>query len=359
MNRFLEAVILRVRAGWQWTQNRPRLGPVARVLRGHALELLAVVFLVALVVGVGPASLVRVLGHTRVSLLLLMLPVTLAMYLARSLAWWLTLRTIHVRVSLPHAVAVEFAGQTMVFMPTGDLARVALIKEVTHTRRSAGELTATIAFQELLYMTLIGLGVLPRVASHPDLALLVLVMVIAHGLILTVLTWKPAYEGALRVVERIRLLRRFDSQLRSIRPAFVELLRSPSAIGVLLCNIAAVLLSYYLFYLALHAIGQEVGFIAAAFVLSLSFVLAGLSLIPGGVGPFEGLLTVLMVANGVPAAAGAAAGLLFRVFNDVLMAAVGAVLLVLIRRGRIDERPRGRRRTGRAAGSPRPREGSS
>jgi uncharacterized membrane protein YbhN (UPF0104 family) len=91
-----------------------------------------------------------------------------------------------------------------------------------------------------------------------------------------------------------------------------------------------------------------VSFIAAAFVLALSFVIAGISLIPGGVGPFEGLLTVLMIANGVPVAAGAAAGLLFRGFNDVLMAAVGALFLVLIRRGRLRERTRGRRGAKRA-----------
>ena len=91
--------------------------------------------------------------------------------------------------------------------------------------------------------------------------------------------------------------------------------------------------------MALHAVGQtQVGLIAASFVLALSFVISGISLIPGGVGPFEGLLTVLMIANGVPVAAGAAAGLLFRGFNDILMAGIGAVFLVLIRRGHLHER---------------------
>jgi uncharacterized membrane protein YbhN (UPF0104 family) len=248
-------------------------------------------------------------------------------------------------VDVRHSVAVEFAGQTMVFMPTGDLARIALIKEVTGTRRSSGEITATIAFQELLFMTLMGLGVLPRVASHPDIALLVIVMVLVHLLILTVLIWEPAYAWAIRIVEKVKVLRRFDPQLRSIRPAFIELLHVRVIVPVLLCNAAAVFLSYLLFYMSLHAVGQtQVGFIAATFVLALSFVISGISLIPGGVGPFEGLLTVLMIANGVPVAAGAAAGLLFRGFNDILMAGFGAVFLVLIRRGHLDERPRLRRR---------------
>ncbi|MBJ7595658.1 MAG: flippase-like domain-containing protein [Candidatus Dormibacteraeota bacterium] len=320
-----------------------------RALRKYALEIVAVLCLLALVLAVNPTSLAGVFRHANVGLILLMIPVTMGTYLARSLAWWFTLRELKVDVDIRHSIAVEFAGQTMVFMPTGDLARIALIKEVTGTQRSSGELTATIAFQELLFMTLMGLGVLPRVASHPDIALLVIVMVLVHLLILTVLIWEPAYSGAVRIVEKVKPLRRFDSQLRSIRPAFIELLHLRVVVPVLLCNAAAVFLSYLLFYMALHAVGQtQVGFIAATFVLALSFVISGISLIPGGVGPFEGLLTVLMIANGVPVAAGAAAGLLFRGFNDILMAGVGAVFLVLIKRGHLHERPRLR---GRGSGS--------
>ena len=304
------------------------------------MEVVAVVCIVALVVAVNPSSLAGVYRKTNLGLLLLMLPVTLGTYLARSLGWWFTLRAVGVRVDLAHATAVEFAGQTMVFMPTGDLARISLIKEVTGTGRSAGELTATIAFGELLFMTMMGLGVLPRVASHPDIALLVILMVLVHLAVLTVLVWGPAYNWAVNLVEKVRPLQRFDPQLRAIRPAFIELLHLRVVVPVVVCNAVAVFLSYLLFYLALHAVGQtQVSLIAAAFVLALSFVISGISLIPGGVGPFEGLLTVLMIANGVPVAAGAAAGLLFRGFNDILMAGVGAVFLVLIRRGRLNDRP--------------------
>lgn len=333
------------RRAWRASQRRPVVGAVARFLRHHAMEIVAVLCIVALVVAVNPGTLRGVFAHTDVRILLLMVPVTAGTYLARSLGWWFSLRAVGVDVDLAHSTAVEFAGQTMVFMPTGDLARIALIKEVTGTRRSAGELTATIAFGEILFMTMMGLGMLPRVASHPDIALLVVVMVLVNILILTVLVWAPAYDWAIRIVEKVRVLRRFDAQLRSIRPAFIELLHLRIVVPVVLCNLTAVFLSYLLFYLALQAVGQtQVSFIAAAFVLSLSFVISGLSLIPGGVGPFEGLLTVLMIANGVPVADGAAAGLLFRGFNDVLMAGVGSVFLVLIRRGRLHEEPREPRR---------------
>lgn len=362
INRAVEGTLSASRHLWEWSQRHERTGAVARFLRAHALEVIAVLCLVGLVIAVDPAKLGTVFGRLEIRPLVLMIPVTLGMYLLRSVGWWVTLREIGVKVDLPHSIAVEFAGQTMIFMPTGDLARVKLIKDVTGTSRSGGELTATIAFQELIFIFVMGLGVVPRIAKQPDIGLLVLVMVLFQALILTVLIWEPAYRWAIRTVERVKILRRFDKQLRSIRPAFIELLHPRTAVPVVICNMVAVALTYLLFYLSLQAIGQhQVSFIAAAFVLALSHILSGLSLIPGGVGPFEGLLTVLMIANGVPPASGAAAGLLYRGFNDILMAGVGAVFLVLIRRGKLQFRRRtSRRATASAATStPATRRGKS
>lgn len=320
-------------AAFRWAQGRPLIGGLLKVLRRHWLEAIAVACLVGLVVGVNPARLLGVFAKVRWQILLLMVPVCLGMYLTRSLGWWVTLRRIGVRISILRAVEVEFAGQVMVFMPTGDLARVALILETGSSGKDAGQLTSTIAFQEILYMTLVGLGVVPRIAQHPDVALLVLFMTIGYAGILVVLTWEPAYLRAVRAVEKIRVLRRFDKDLKRLRPAFLELLEARVLLAVTLCNAAAVALSFLLFFLALEAIGVTgVSFVTAAFILALGHLLSGVSLIPGGAGVFEGLITVLMVANGIPASEGAAAGLLYRGFNDVFMAGVGATLGVILKK---------------------------
>ncbi len=207
----------------------------------------------------------------------------------------------------------------------------------------AGRVAGTIAFQELIYLTLVGLGVLPRVFSQPGIAILVLVMTVAHIAVFTILIWKTAYRWALRTVERIRILRRFDKQLRQLQPTFVELFRPATLIPVLVLNVLSALLTYLLFYMAVVALGAtQVTFFAAAFVLGLSYILAALSFLPGGLGVFEGLLTVLMIANGIPAATGAAAGLLYRAYNDVLMALLGAIAGLAVRdppKARARQRP--------------------
>jgi glycosyltransferase 2 family protein len=347
VNRLVGAAIAGVRRFWEWSQRHRRVGAAVRVLREHWMETIAVLSLIALVIAVNPAELLRVYGRLHWQIALLMVPVILGAYVARGLGWWVTLRRIGVCISILRSVAIEVAGQVMIFVPTGDLARVALVEDTGATGRGPGQVAGTIAFQELLFMTVMGLGVLPRLFSRPTVALLVLLMTVANAGIFTVIIWERAYTWAVRTVERVRILRRFDRQLKEIRPAFLQLLVWRTLLPVVLCNAVAVGLSFLLFYLALHTIGvTSVSFVSATFVLALSQLVSGVSLLPGSIGAFEGLLTVLMIANGIPPASGAAAGLLYRAYNDILMALLGAGVGILLRRygsgGRGEERDRHR-----------------
>ncbi len=309
------------------------IGPCLSFLQRHLLAVIAVLCIVGLVLGVNPSRLAAALHKTNWRIALLMIPVTVATYVLRGAAWWLALRKIGERISLARCLAIEFAGQVMIFLPMGDLARVAMARRADKSPPGAGKVAGTIAFQELVYLTLVGLGVLPRVFSQPGIAILVVIMTTAHVAVFTILIWKRAYQWALRTVERIRLLRRFDAQLRELQPTFAELFTPSTLLPVLVLNVLSVLLTYLLFYLAVAALGAtQVSFIAAAFVLGLSYILSALSFLPGGLGVFEGLLTVLMIANGVPPAVGAAAGLLYRAYNDVLMAMLGAVAGLFVRK---------------------------
>jgi uncharacterized protein (TIRG00374 family) len=311
----------------------PVIGPILSFMRRHWLPAIAVLCIVGLVIGVNPSKLATAFQRTDWRIALLMIPVTIATYVLRGTAWWLTLRKIGERISLTRCLAIEFAGQVMIFLPMGDLARVAMARRAVKSPPGAGRVAGTIAFQELIYLTLVGFGVLPRVFTQPGIAILVLVMTIAHVAVFTILIWKRAYAWALRTVERIRILRRFDAQLRQLQPTFVELFKPSTLIPVLALNVVSVLLTYLLFYMAVVALGAtQITFVAAAFVLGLSYILSALSFLPGGLGVFEGLLTVLMVANGIPAALGAAAGLLYRAYNDVLMALLGAIAGIAVRR---------------------------
>ncbi|HSR23632.1 MAG TPA: lysylphosphatidylglycerol synthase domain-containing protein, partial [Candidatus Eisenbacteria bacterium] len=103
--------------------------------------------------------------------------------------------------------------------------------------------------------------------------------------------------------------------------------------GVLLCNAIAAGLTFLLLDLARRAVAVAgLAFTDVTFGYGLAHILSGLSFMPGGVGSQEAIVVGLLATQGVPASAGAAAGLLFRAFNDVLMALVGAAAGLLVRR---------------------------
>jgi glycosyltransferase 2 family protein len=297
---------------------------VWRLLRRRWILVLGLISLVGLVLAINPAKLGRTLEGVSVLPLVLMLPCTVAIYAIRALGWRVALRRTGVDISVHRAITVMIAGQTLIFLPAGDLARVQMVRETGAGGHDAGEITGTIAFQELLYMTLMGFAVLPAIAQHPDIGAIVVLITLAQVSIFVLLLWERGYAWAVRTVEHIPVLRRFDRELRDIRPAFTHLFTPSAGLPIVAWNALAVALAFLLFELALHAVGvTHVGFAKAAYIYALGHILGALSMLPAGVGVYEGVLTGFMALQGVPPSQGAAAALLYRGFNDVAMAVLG------------------------------------
>lgn len=314
---------------WVWMAGR-RVGDF---LRANWIWGLAIAGLTALVLVVNPEKLGHVMGQVRISLLLLMAPVTVGIVILRGIGWWFALRRIGVNIPVLRAVAVVIASKPMVFLPAGDLGRVAVLEEVERHGRGGGEVAATIAFQEIGFLLLMLVPLVPAVFIQPALAPLLLFLILLYGGILTVLGWEPAYERAVALVELIPFLRRFDTDLRRIRGAFLRLFSRRTLLGVGVFDALGVALTFVLFELALHAVGVDaVGLLQATVIYAVAYVVSGLTMTPVGFGAYEGIITGFMVLQGVPPSEGAAAALLYRGFNDVLMAVLGLGVLLAIRR---------------------------
>ncbi|MBV8194305.1 MAG: flippase-like domain-containing protein [Candidatus Dormibacteraeota bacterium] len=301
------------------------------LLRRFWAELFALAGLAALIIGVKPPELLQAFRSLDWRLALLMAPVVLLVYVARGTAWWYALRAIGEHIGFRRTQLIETAGQVMIILPLGDLARVAMVRN-TDREHGIGAITATVALQELLFMLFVSLGALPRLAQHPDFALVMILTMLAFIAIFVVLLWNPAYERAVHLVEHVRVLRRFDKQLHEIRPAFVQLCKPRVVWRIAAFQAIAAILSFFLFYLAMRAIGiTSVGYINAVFVLGVAYTFAAVSFLPLGIGAFEGLITVILLTLHIPAATGAAAGLIYRGYNDVLMAILGGPALLYVR----------------------------
>ena len=303
------------------------------LLRRNWIWLLAASGLAALVVVVNPVRLGHVFSRVDRGVILLMIPTTFAIYIVRGVGWWFTLRRIGIKIGIVKAVVVVLAAKPMVFLPAGDLGRVAVLEVAGVRGLDAGEVAATIAFQEMAFLALMGLPLVPALVVEPQLGPLVAFLVILLGAILLVLVWERAYRRAVAAIERIPFLRRFDRELQHMRPAFLRLFYPRTMGGVAVFDALGVALTFLLFELALHAVGvRNVGLLQATFIYAVAYLVSGLAMTPVGLGAYEGIITGFMVLQGVAPSEGAAAALLYRGFYDVFIALVGVGFLLALRR---------------------------
>ncbi|HZU17717.1 MAG TPA: lysylphosphatidylglycerol synthase transmembrane domain-containing protein [Candidatus Dormibacteraeota bacterium] len=311
------------------------LREVGRRLRAHWLLVLGLGALGGLVVAVDPARLVRALADADRGLLALMLPCVLAHYVFRSLAWRVGLRRIGVRVGVVRAAVLTLAAQSLVFLPGGDLWRVPVLTRMEGSRRDQGELASTVVFDDLVFWLLLTLALIPALLGTPELGMVVVGILLGEAAIVALLLWPAGYAFAVEVAGRVPAVRHLRPQLRQLGPAFRRLANPRTLAATALLDAVAALLAFGLFRLALMAVHvREVDFVEAAFVYALGHLFAGLSMLPAGLGVYEGTLTGLLVLQGVDPASAAAAALLYRGFNDLLMGMAGLPVVMVLDRAR-------------------------
>lgn len=312
------------------------------LLRRHWLALVGGASLIGIVVAVDPIQLGSTLEGVRLPSLALMAPVALASYAARGLGWHALLRRLDIRVSRRHAVQVELAGQAFIFLPAGDLGRVALLRETLPGAANAGEIAASVVVQELVFMTLLGLAAIPAALDHPELIGPAVILVGLLTAIVGILLSQRPFQRLLGALERVPVIRRHAGAIRGLHSG-VGRLAQPSALLMSAgWNALGAVLGLLLFALAMDTVGiTGVAPAEIAFMYALGHLLSAASMLPGGLGSYEGIITGLMVLEGVSAYAGAAAALLHRGFTDLFMAGVGLLVGAWLRRSA------GRRRAAR------------
>ncbi|HYM96082.1 MAG TPA: lysylphosphatidylglycerol synthase transmembrane domain-containing protein [Candidatus Sulfotelmatobacter sp.] len=298
--------------------------------REHWVILLGLIAVAALILAVDPGKVAHALAGADSRAVVLMLPVVLVLYLLHGTAWWIALRGADAGVGMPEAVRVTIISQAFDLLPGGDLWRVPIVRSADGEPLEAGMLAATVVFDDLVYYFVLTFAMVPAAVRFPLLAILMAVALLPQVLIFTILLWSPVYDALVGRLSQNRVLHRFQPQLALLGPSFRRLMTPRTLIPVAIVDAACAILAISLFGLALAAVhAAGVGFQRVAFTYASGQVLSGLTVLPAALGIYEGMMTGLMAVQGVAPAAAAAAALLYRVINDVLMALLGlAVALV-------------------------------
>jgi hypothetical protein len=226
-------------------------------------------------------------------------------------------------------ILIYFAGQPTAILPLGELGRALILRQ--HAKVNLGAVSATVVVQELLYPIGLIAAAVPGAGRFPGAQAAVITALVGILTIFTVLLWPRAFRLVLRFAVRIPAIRRYSADLMALHRDVIYIARRPASLWPALLGPVAAVIAIAMFYFTVRSVGVEIGVYQVAFVYAVSHLAGGISLLPGGVGAYEGSMTFLLVAFGVASPVAAAIAILNRAFDRLLVTVVGAAVFFAIR----------------------------
>lgn len=225
--------------------------------------------------------------------------------------WWEQLKV----YAIGHFVAFSFPSRTL-----GEGARIAALARELNI--SGGDAAAYVSVERILDMiVIISAAALILANVHPFAAIFVVITIIGFFVfvesdsIYAKIMEKSLPKIVVDYIERSR-------KIVKNRTLFAKLF----AITVVLWAI-----DFYRMWLILAVMGASIDYVTVASLVSVAYILAAISFLPGGLGAYEGGLAGGLMLNGVSPDVAVAATLYERFFSYWLWIAVGAAVGALRR----------------------------
>ncbi|MHB1500716.1 MAG: lysylphosphatidylglycerol synthase transmembrane domain-containing protein [Candidatus Dormibacteria bacterium] len=310
----------------QAKSSRLRLPRLRRLL--PALVSLAI--LVTVVMAVNPHDLGTALSHFHPIYLPFVLSLAMSYYILKGWQWHLFMKPLRLDHGPWETILIYLAGQPTSILPLGELSRAFIMRQ--HAKVNLGEVSATVVVQELLYPIGLIAAAVPGAGRFPGAQAAVVVALVGIIAISFILLWPRGFRVAMRLAMKVPAARRFEADLLALHRDVTFIARSPMALLPALLGPVAAVIAIGVFYLTVRSVGVDLGLYQVAFIYAIAHLAGGISLLPGGIGAYEGTMTGLLVAFGVAAPVAAAIAILNRAFDRLLVTVVGTMVYLTIRR---------------------------
>ena len=299
-------------------------------LRQLLPALISLAILGLIVLYVHPEQLGGALSRFHLAYLPVVLSLSLAYYLLKGYQWHLFLKPLKLDHGAVETILIYLAGQPTAILPLGELTRAFILRQ--HAKVNLGEVSATVVVQELLYPIFLIAAAVPGAGQFPGAQAAVVVALLGILGISTILLWPRAFNFVMRFAVRVPIIKHYAADLMSLHKDVIFIARRPATLGPALLGPVAAMIAIAMFYFTVRSVGIDLGVYQAAFVYAVAHLAGGVSLLPGGIGAYEGSMTFLLVAFGVATPVAAAIAILNRAFDRLLVTVVGTVVFFAIRR---------------------------
>ena len=300
-------------------------------LRSAVPPLLGVGAILALVLAIDPASFALAIRRFDLALLPAIVAVSIGYYVVQGVRWHYLLIDVGIRMRMRDVVLLTLAGQATSLLPLGELTRAVLVAQAAKAEFGAAVAAETV--QELLYMFVLILFAVPGLLAIPHALGGIIVVILFIAGILGGLTWCPLYRWLRLAVSKTPLVKRALHQVDEIHNDLTILMRKPGTLGwSWLSAVQAAAMISTLWLVAQAVAPGQLTWVNAALVFAVSSVAGLLSLIPGGIGAYEGSIIGLLVSLGINPGVAAAIAVLQRLSSQGIATAVGFISYAVARR---------------------------
>lgn len=257
-------------------------------------------------------------------------------YFFRYIKWSYYLKLIDVDVPRKENILIFLSGLSMTITPgkVGELLKSYLLKEKKGIPISS---TAPLIIGErftdgISVLILAGIG---SITYQHGIKILLLILLGTIGFVWIMQRPKLVYR-LLDVLNRIKALRRFDESIKNFYDKSYIILQLKPLLFAISIGVVSWFFEGVVVYLAIKALGFELSILACVFVVSFSFIIGALSMMPGGLFAVEGSVVGLLMTMHITKDIAVATTIITRFSTLWLGVVIGLIGFLAICRKRVD-----------------------
>jgi len=256
--------------------------------------------------------------------------------LIRVFRWHLLFQNVSKKILFKHNVLYYLSGLSMVFSPgkVGEIIRLPYIKRDYEIpiSKSISVVIAERYYEIVAIITIIGIALffidIPKIILIiPALTVIALILVI---------TKKNFCIKLLNRSHKIKFIGKFLPDINETVETLFSFFHTKIFIKSIMTSLAIYLIDAIGFFYLLKSLHVDLDLMLVTAIVHSSFLISSLSMIPGGIGVWEGGFITMLVTNGISNQVAIAASLLFRLVFTGAFSIIGLFSLRLISNKKIN-----------------------
>lgn len=257
-------------------------------------------------------------------------------YFFRYIKWSYYLKLIDVSIPTKENILIFLSGLAMTITPgkIGELLKSYLLKERKDIPISS---TAPLIIGErftdgISVLILAGIG---SITYQHGLKILLCILIGIVGFIWLIQHPKLVYK-LLGQFNHIKALRKFDNSIKNFYDKTYIILQTKPLLFSISIGVVSWFFEGVVIYLTTLALGFKLPLLACVFVVSFSFIIGALSMMPGGLFAVEGSVVALLMMMGLTKDISVATTIITRFSTLWLGVVLGLIGLILLYKNRVD-----------------------